>query len=86
MSGCVLYAALAKCSWSVAKHKGIHRLTTVPLCRHLRNPFHLKVSALKSVPAYLIHSAIDLDFPCHIGGHKCRHRLRHVQTTEVRFD
>lgn len=34
-----------------------------------------KVSAQKSVPAYLIHSAIDVDFPCHIAGHKCGHRL-----------
>lgn len=62
MAGCVLYAALAKCSWSVAKHRGVHRLTTVPLCRHLRNPFHLKVSALKSVPAYRAHSATALAF------------------------
>lgn len=50
--------ALAKCSWSVAKHKGIHRLTTVPLRGHLRNPFHLKgkrAEECPSIPRSLCH-------------------------------
>lgn len=47
-------AVRAKSSWSVAKHKGIHKLTTFPLLRHVRDPFHY--------PAYFVYCAALFGF------------------------
>lgn len=58
-------AARSKSSWSVAKHKGIHKLTTFPLLWHVHDPFHY--------PAYLVYCAALFGFFCcpHTENHKC---------------